>query len=182
MKAVDTSAKHYDKSTIVFHWLIALLVVAQWIGAHLIDEFPRGALRIDAISAHITFGVLIGLLTAVRIWWRVTQGTRLPGIGSGVIQFLAKAMHWGLYLLIFAAVGLGLTVVSLHSFSYFNLFSLPTITTGSRALVGSVLETHELVATVILLAAGLHAIMALIHHYAWRDGVLARMIPRLSAR
>ena len=118
----------------------------------------------------------------MRIWWRVTQGTRLPGIGSGVIQFLAKAMHWGLYPLIFAAVGLGLTVVSLHSFSYFNLFSLPTITTGSRALVGSVLETHELVATVILLAAGLHAIMALIHHYAWRDGVLARMIPAAPAR
>lgn len=181
MTPVDHSEKYYDKSTIVFHWLTTILVIAQWIGAHLIDEFPRGALRIDAISAHITFGVLIGLLTAARLWWRLTQGTRLPGVGTGTIQFLAKAMHWGLYLLILGTVGLGLTLVSLHSFNYFNLFSLPTIATGSRALVGSVLEIHELIATLILIAAGLHAVMALVHHYVWRDSVLARMIPRLSA-
>jgi cytochrome b561 len=181
MMPVDASAKYYDKRTIVFHWLITVLVVAQWTGAHLIDEFPRGALRIDAISAHITCGVFIGLLTVVRIWWRVTQGRRLPGVGTGAVQFLAKAMHWGLYLLILGAVGLGLTLVSVHSFNYFNLFSLPTVTKGSRELLGSVLETHELVATLILVAAGLHAVMALVHHYVWRDGVLARMIPRLSA-
>lgn len=180
MTQLDGTAKHYDKHTIVLHWLIAILVTAQWIGAHLIDEFPRGALRIDAISAHITFGVLIGLLTVARIWWRVSHGARLPGVGTAAVQFLAKVMHWGLYLLTLGAVGLGLTVVSLRSFSYFNVFTLPTLVKGSRALVGSVLETHELVATLILFAAGLHAAMALLHQYVWRDGVLARMFPRLG--
>jgi cytochrome b561 len=173
-------ATHYDPRTIWFHWLTALLVVAQWAGAKTIDWWPKGPLQVDAISMHITFGILLGALVLVRIWWRATDGRRLPEVGTGILPLLAKAMHWGLYLLILTVVALGLTMISMHSFSYFNFFMLPVVTTGSRQLVRSVKGYHDLGATTILIAAGLHAAIALVHQYAWRNGVLARMIPRLG--
>jgi len=37
---------------------------------------------------------------------------------------------------------------------------------------------HALAANSILILAGIHASAALIHGYFWRDGVLARMLPR----
>jgi cytochrome b561 len=182
MQPVSTAATQYDRRTIVFHWLTTVLVVTQWLGSKTFDLFGKGPLEVDAISAHITLGVLIGLLVVARIWWRLTEGVRLPEVGGGVLPLLAKAMHWGLYLLILAVVALGLTMVSLRSFSFFNLFNLPTIATGSRPFLRSVHGIHELLANVILLAAGLHAVIAIFHQYVWRDGVLARMVPSLSAR
>lgn len=180
MTSALVAASRYDSRTIWFHWLTAILVVTQWVGAKTIDWWPRGPLQVDAISMHITFGVLLGALVLVRIWWRATDGRRLPEVGTGILPLLAMAMHWGLYLLILIGVALGLTMISLHSFSYFNLFMLPDLTTGSRQLFRSVKSYHDLVATTILIAAGLHAAMALVHQYVLRNGVLARMIPRLG--
>ena len=59
MQPVNTSATRYDITTIIFHWATAILVVEQWLGAQIIDWFPRGAPRVDARSVHITGGVLL---------------------------------------------------------------------------------------------------------------------------
>jgi len=179
MTSSPAAANHYDSRTIWFHWLTAILVVGQWIGAKTIDMWPRGSLQVDAISMHITVGIVLGALVLARIWWRATDGRRLPEVGTGILPLLAKAMHWGFYLLIVAVVALGLTMLSVHSMSFFNLFMLPALT-SNRALFRSVHSVHDLLATTILIAAGLHAVVALVHQYVWRNGVLARMIPRLG--
>lgn len=173
------AAAQYNSRTIWFHWLTALLVAGQWIGAKTIDMWPKGALQVDAISLHITFGILLGGLVAIRIWWRTTSGRRLPEVGDGIVPLLAKTMHWGLYLLLLTVVALGLTMLSVRPLSYFNYFMLPALT-NNRVLFRSVHSLHDLLATTILVAAGLHALMALVHQYVWRNGVLARMIPRLG--
>ncbi len=67
MQTVDTLARRYDPLTMFFHWATALLIVTQWLGAQTIDWFPRGALRVDARSMHITFGVMLAALLAGRI-------------------------------------------------------------------------------------------------------------------
>jgi cytochrome b561 len=182
VQPVSTSQAQYDRATIWFHWSTAILVIAQWIGAKTVDIWPKGALKVDAISMHMTGGAMLGLLVLVQIWWRATRGRRLPGIDGGYLKMLAKAMHWGLYLAILVVVALGLTMVSVRSVSYFNLFMLPTLGTASRPLLRSIRGYHELIATAILVAAGLHAAMALVHQYVWRDGVLSRMIPQTTAR
>jgi superoxide oxidase len=38
-------------------------------------------------------------------------------------------------------------------------------------------ELRGTIATIILILAGLHASVGLIHHYLWQDGVLRRMLP-----
>jgi cytochrome b561 len=178
MQPVNRIARRYDTPTIVFHWVTAALVLAQWIGAQTIDLFPRGALRVDARSVHITLGVLLAILLVARLVWRATGGRRLPLADVGALNLIAKATHWGLYALLLAMVLVGMFLAWTRGDSLFNLISIPAYDPGNRALADQVQELHGTLGWLIVALASLHASAALFHRWVWRDGVLNRMLPR----
>ncbi len=178
MQPVSTDAKRYDPATMFFHWATAVLVVGQWLGAQTIDWFPRGPLRVDARSVHITVGVTLAALLAARLLWRVTRGRRLPLADKGALNLVSKGTHWGLYALLAAMVLAGMFLTWTRGDSIFNLFTIPAYDPGDRALAHQVQDVHATIGWVILALAGLHAGAALVHRYLWHDGVLARMLPR----
>jgi cytochrome b561 len=177
MQSVSPSAKRYDGWTMVFHWLTAILVAAQWLGAQTIDWFPRGPLRVDARSTHITLGIFLTLLLVARIAWRATEGRRLPLADKGVLAVLSKATHWVLYLLLIAMVSVGMFLAWTRGDSIFNLFSLPKYNPTNGGLPDQVLGIHATIGWIIVGLAGFHAAAALVHRYLWHDGVLQRMLP-----
>ena len=181
MQPVSRTARQYDAVTIFLHWTIAVLVVAQWLGAQAIDYFPRGPYRVDARSVHITMGLVITALLAARLLWRATRGRRLPLADAGVVNILAKATHWGLYALLAAMVLLGMFLAWTRGDSIFNLFNIPAYDPGNHALADRIQNLHASVGWLILALAGLHATAALIHRYVWKDGVLGRMLPKAGA-
>ena len=178
MQPVSANARSYDATTIFFHWATATLIVLQWVGAQTIDLFPRGPLRVDARSVHITFGVLLAALLVARLLWRLTGGRRLPLADAGALNLVAKGTHWGLYALLAAMVLAGLFLTWTRGDSLFNLVSIPAYDPGNRALAHQVQEVHGTIGWIILGLAGLHAAAALVHRYWWHDGVLGRMLPR----
>lgn len=177
MQPVDTAARRYDARTMFFHWATAILVVVQWLGAQTIDWFPRGPLRVDARSVHIVLGVVLAVLLAARIIWRLTRGCRLPLADEGSLNLVAKGTHWGLYALLLAMVTLGFGVVWAQGDSIFNLFSVPAYDPSNHDLGEEVQGIHGTVGWIILALAGVHASAALVHRYLWNDGVLGRMLP-----
>lgn len=177
MQTVSPTARSYDARTIFFHWATAVLVVAQWLGAQTIDWFPRGPLRVDARSVHITLGVLLAALLVARLAWRVTGGRRLPLADKGALNVVAKGTHWTLYGLLAAMVLAGMFLTWTRGDSIFNLFSIPAYDPGNRALAEQVQDVHGTIGWIILALAGVHASAALVHRYLWHDGVLARMLP-----
>jgi cytochrome b561 len=178
MQPVSTTSRSYDATTIFFHWATAVLVVTQWLGAQTIDWFPRGPLRVDARSVHITFGVLLAALLVARLAWRMTAGRRLPLADKGALNVVAKGTHWTLYALLAAMVLAGMFLTWTRGDSLFNLFSIPAYDPGNRALADRVQDVHGTIGWIILAVAGVHAAAALVHRYLWHDGVLARMLPR----
>lgn len=181
MQPVSQTLQRYDNRTIFFHWATALLVVLQFAIAWTIDDFPRGALRVDARSTHIAIGTLLAVLLIARLAWRATSGRRLPDADKGVVQIAAKATHWGLYLLMLAMVAVGLFLTWARGDNIFNLFSIPAFDPGNKALREQTQDLHALIGWAIIGVAGVHAVAALVHRYLWRDGVLARMLPGASA-
>jgi cytochrome b561 len=177
MQSVSTLATRYDTTTILLHWITAILVVEQWLGAQIIDWFPRGSPRVDARSVHITCGVLLAITLSARIVWRLTRGRRLPPVDTGVLNLIAKATHWGLYALLAAMVLVGLALAWTRGDNIFNLFAIPAYDPGNRALADQVQDIHATIGWIIVGLAGLHAAAALVHRYVWRDGVLLRMLP-----
>ena len=178
MQPVDPAAKRYDRATITLHWLTALLVVAQWCIAKMIDWAPRGDPRVPMRSLHLTVGVILVVLIAVRIIWRATRGRRLPAADRGVLHVLAKATHWGLYALVMATLILGLLLWWVRGDTWFFVFSPPKL--DDPGLRGFVASWHPTLATAILWLAGLHAVAALVHRVMWHDGVLGRMLTRTT--
>jgi cytochrome b561 len=178
MQPVSPAATRYDTTTIVFHWITAILVATQWLGAQTIDWFPQGAPKVDARSVHITCGVLLGLILLGRIVWRLTAGRRLPSAEDGVLGWAAKSTHWALYALVVLMVAVGIALAWVRGDSIFNLFTIPKFDPGNKALADQVQGYHATIGWIIVAAAGLHAAAALFHHYVWRDGVLSRMWPQ----
>jgi cytochrome b561 len=170
-------SERYDSTTLWLHWITALLVVEQWVGAHLIDDFAKGFPRTAARSVHISFGLILAVILIVRIFWRGTQGRALPPANRGFLQIVAKGTHWLLYLLIVAVIAAGISLVWLGGVSFFDLFKIPAYAGATKLLRHNVFQAHMWIANVILIVAGIHAAAALIHHFVWRDGVLRRMMP-----
>ena len=176
MQSVTSMATRYDPTTIALHWATALLVVGQWLGAQVIDWFPRGPLRVDARSVHITAGALLAVLLLARILWRATRGRRLPLADNTALSVVAKGTHWALYGLLALTVTLGLLLAWARGDSLFNLVAIPRLDPADRTLAGQLQEWHNVTGYLILALAGLHAAAALVHRCVWRDGVLDRML------
>jgi cytochrome b561 len=177
MRQVSLTAKRYDLPTIWFHWVVALLVLVQWVIAQMIDWFPQGMPRIGARSVHISLGLCLGILLVARILWRATHGRLLPPADRGIVQILAKTVHYALYALLIAMVLIGIFLVYVRGDSFFGLFTVPAFDPGNKALRENIEDLHGTIATIILILAGVHALAGLIHHYLWHDGVLRRMLP-----
>ena len=177
MQPISRTTARYDTVTIAFHWVTAIMVAMQWLGAHTIDWFPRGPLRVDARSVHIVFGILLALVLAGRIIWRTSRGRRLPPADQGALNALAKLTHWGLYGLLTAMIIAGIALAWARGDSLFNVVAIPAFAPGNKALPDQIGEIHATIGWIIVATAGLHATAALFHRYVLHDGVLARMLP-----
>lgn len=105
---------------------------------------------------HIWRGLAVFAFVLLRLGIRQVQGAPDAG-GQGRLQKAATWEHGLLY-------GLLLVVPVLGSMAWF----------GGFKLAGGV---YGPLANALLLIAGLHAIIALFHHFVRRDGFLYRMLP-----
>jgi cytochrome b561 len=169
----------YDRTTISLHWITAGLVAVLWIIGQTADWLPDGVLNTDYWSIHVVLGFALAAVIAWRMIWRNSGGSRLPAADAGVLQVVAKATHYGLYLLLLVVVVLGLVNAFVRGYNLFDLVSLPQV--GDRAVRKPITHWHGFAANLLLGLAGLHAAAALFHHYILRDSVLARMVPTHEA-
>lgn len=165
----------YDRTTIVLHWTTAILVVLLWIIGQTADWIPDGPVNTDYWSVHVMLGFALAVVIAWRMIWRRSGGRELPAADAGPLHVLAKATHYGLYLLLLIVIVLGVVNAFVRGYNLFDLASLPQI--GDRALRKPITNWHGLAANVLLGLASLHAAAALFHHYVLRDSVLGRMLP-----
>ncbi len=125
----------------------------------------------------------MGLLPLVtRVMWRTTRGRRLPLADGPALSVVAKGTHWALYGLLALMVTLGLLLTWVRGDSLFNLVAIPRLGLADQDTAERLQGWHNAVGYLILSLAGLHAAAALVHRYAWRDGVLERMLPRFRGQ
>jgi cytochrome b561 len=152
----------YSKTQIILHWLVALLVVAQFVLHDGIATAWDGYLEgrpggfDPLVFAHVLGGGLILALVLGRVVLRRRQGAVAPVAGTSPL--MARLTHWG-HLALYA-------ILALAAFS------------GMAAWFGGVqraAEVHELVKIAILVLVGGHFAAALFHQFWLKDGLLSRM-------
>ena len=170
----------YDRKTITLHWLSAALVLTLWVIGQTIDWFAPGDGRIAARSTHILLGVVLAVVLIQRIRWRRNGGTKLPSAVDGWQGKAAIGVHHLLYGLLTAIVVIGLACVWIRGDTIYGLFKVPAWDPTNKALRHNAVELHGLLANSLLLLSLLHAAAAIWHQFVRKDGVLARMVPRLD--
>jgi superoxide oxidase len=166
--------RRYSLITIAIHWLTAVLIVAAWFTA-----VGGPSARTNPSFVHITLGFAVLFLVVPRLiaCW-LGAAPRVEDPQSRWLDLTARAGHTVLYLLIialpltgwYAASKLGIPV------SFFGV-TLPSLTASVQGAPGPIAELHETGGTVILVLAGIHAVIALWHQFIMHDGTLNRMNP-----
>ena len=148
----------YSGAQIVLHWLIAVFVLVNYLTGERMEEAFEQAMKTPDAPAggglHVWLGVTILVLAAIRILLRVVRGG--PEQEPGPRGKAASALQGMLYLLM-VAVPVGGMI------AWF----------GGIGFVGG---GHALFANLLIILAGVHAVLGLVHHYVLKDDVLRRMM------
>lgn len=175
----NTSGR-YGAAAKTFHWLIALLIFAQFgLG---IDgaQLPLGIDKLIMLARHKSVGITIFLLAALRVSWRwFSPPPLLPGNMIKSERLLAHASHTLLYVLLFALplTGWFFSSASGIAVSWFNIVALPNVVPTSKSLASVLLSVHIALAITLAIVVVGHIAAALWHHFVRRDTVLVRMLP-----
>ncbi len=170
----------YDAVAKTLHWLILLLLIAQYTVAWTMPHIGRNTPAVGLVSLHFSIGVTILAVVIIRLLWRWTHPMpMLRGVVPAWHYGLAYASHVLLYLLLLALPILGWVDSGFRGYSidFFGLFTIPQLIASSPALAGRTGDIHSFVGTLLLILVGLHVLGALYHLVVRRDGVFARMLP-----
>lgn len=171
----------YSKVAIAFHWVIAALVIANFVLASMAEDLPREA-QGALMSPHKAIGVAILLLSVLRLFWRLGhKPPPLPDSIPGWQAGLGKFVHLLFYFLIIAVPFSGWLMASAHPqappVDFFGLLDVTLPVDKSKDLAGIGHEAHEILTKPLFILILLHIIAALKHQFADRLPFLQRMWP-----
>lgn len=149
----------YSGAQIALHWLIAggvlfNYIVSSGMGRALRQRLEAAEVTVPVAGPHVWVGAAVMALVVLRIGLRLLRGGPAPE--KGALGKAASAAHGLLYVLMLA---------------------VPV--SGAMAWFGGVNaagDPHGMLANLLILLAGAHALAALFHHYVMKDGVLRRML------
>ena len=186
----STGPSRYDSVAMTLHWLIALTVILNIALGLYMGELPRtDPMKFTILQLHFSVGLTVLILSVLRVAWRLMNKVPpLPANMSTLERWLAKGMHLAFYILILALPLTGWAILSASPrggpIPYFGLFNWPHIwflsnmdMAGKKAIIGSIAETHETLAWIMIVLVPIHILAALYHQHVRKDGVLARMLP-----
>jgi cytochrome b561 len=175
-----SSPTRYSAVAQAFHWLIAALVVTQFVLANLEDDLPIGARKLALLARHKSFGMTVLMLAIMRLLWRLKNPPpELPPGMTPLQRGLARGTHIAFYVLLFAMPLTGWLMSSAknYSVSWFGLFTWPNLIGKNEIAYNLLHSTHEILSDILLVVAVLHILAALKHHFWDKDNVLLRMLP-----
>ena len=171
--------KRYSIIAMLLHWAIAIAVIVNWRIAESAEHLPdaeRGAV----MANHFALGMLILVLTVLRIIWRLINPP--PPKGRHLQpweRLLATITHSAFYVLLISLPLLGWIGMSGYDYAI-DMFGVvwPVLPVGfGEERVGQIIDVHATLGTVMLVLIALHILGALKHTFIDKDGNLFRMLP-----
>ena len=175
--------ERYTWQAIALHWALALLIIGMlWLGFSL-EDIPRNTpARGFYVNLHKSFGVLVLLLTLLRLAWRASHPA--PPLPAATPRWQMRAAGWShglLYLLVLTQALSGYLGSSFGKYGvkFFGL-PLPQWAWESKPVQSFFGNIHGAVAVALAVLVALHVAAALKHLLVDRDGIFQRMWPGRS--
>jgi cytochrome b561 len=175
-----TAQLHYGTPAKIIHWLIVALLAVQYPIGWLMPDLHRGMTPGTAMTFHVSIGMSILVLTALRLAWRLTHPVAPESSLPAWQQRSSEAVHWLLYALVLATTLTGWLFASFRgwSVSFFYLVPLPMLASDNEAAGRTVDGLHQAMELALLVTIVVHVAAALAHIFVYRDRVMQRMLPR----
>jgi cytochrome b561/polyisoprenoid-binding protein YceI len=176
---MNNETTHYTPIAKILHWLVAGMIVVQFILAQLADNASSDLQELALLANHKSVGITILAVAIVRIAWRLMNPP--PALPAAMPQWQVTASHvshWSMYVLLILVPVAGwlMSSASAYSVSWFGLFQLPDFAGPDAEMAEIYEEIHEILATVLLVIASVHVLAALKHALFDKDDVLRRMV------
>jgi cytochrome b561 len=183
MTPIENTEARYGAVAILFHWSMALLVIGlAALGLYMVTLPDVGfdTNKVTLVLYHKEFGLLVLVLLATRLAWRITQ--ILPRLVEHLPDWqkiAARFVHLSFYALLFALPMTGYLMSSAAGIpvSFFGLFTLPDFVHRDYGLFQRYVAVHQWLGYVLILFIFVHAGAALRHHFVFKDDTLRRMLP-----
>jgi cytochrome b561 len=180
----------YGALTKLFHWLIALLILLQYISANIMLRTPAEGKTLGLgqgtyYNWHKSLGLVVLLVVLARLVNR-RVGKLPPWAGTlttleQIIMHRTEQLLYGT-LLIVPLSGLLYVMAGNYGVLLFGLWDLPN-PIGPAPLVAEIaLWVHVGCAMLLLLPLGTHLGLVLGHHFGLRDRLIHRMLPGRTTR
>ncbi|MBI3285600.1 MAG: cytochrome b [Burkholderiales bacterium] len=181
MKNIQAAPQaRYSMTTIILHWLVALLIVAAFALGTVMTDMRISPAKLQYYSWHKWLGVTVLALVGLRLLSRLSgTAPAYPDSMPAWEKQAARGTHALLYLLMLAVPlsGYFYTLAAGYPVVYLGLFELPVLI-GPHPELKHFLKTLHATLTYIMLALViLHVAAALKHYFIDQDGILQRMLP-----
>lgn len=177
--APRATVDRYSRGAMLLHWLTAAMVLYLfWLGWTMVD-LPKGPERGASFGLHKSIGMLVIVLTVVRLLWRrANPPPALPGLVARWQVRLSTMVHHGFYLMLLLHPLMG--YVSAEFAGYGNkLFGIKLYNWGwkDHSINEFFTECHEATGVILLLLILIHLAGAISHAVKRGDHVVRRMLP-----
>jgi cytochrome b561 len=168
----------YGTTAKIFHWLIVALLLVQYPLGWLMPGIHRDMKPGDAMTIHISNGIVILALISLRFWWRLTHRVAPESSLPPWQRVASEGVHWLLYALVLLTTLTGWAFASYRgwSISLFFAFPLPTLAAQGSPTARAIGSLHQNAEWALLIVIGLHVAAAFAHLLFYRDGVMQRML------
>ena len=176
----DNPPARYTGIAQLFHWIIAGLIVTQFILAWSAEDLPLGMHKLALFARHKSIGMTVLMLAVLRLLWRFKhRPPQLPAAMTPIERRLAGATHVAFYVLLFAMpiTGWMMSSAKNYSVSWFGLFTWPDLIAQNDGAFNVLKTTHDYLSDILFGIAVLHVLAALKHHFWNKDDVFLRMLP-----
>jgi cytochrome b561 len=171
----ESAPVRYHSVHVGLHWLMALLVIimlgiGKFVMPGVAADDPQ---KVSMLQIHAYTGMLLGILLVVRLILRFTTKQPPPAdAGNALLNFVAKATHFLLYLFIAG--------MALSGFGLFQMAQLSAVFSGTIPYPSDFFQYlprmgHGLTSWLLLALVALHFGAALYHQFIRKDNLLARM-------
>jgi cytochrome b561 len=183
MPPIENTEDRYGAIAILLHWSMAFLVaglVALGLYMVTLPDVGFNTKKVTLVLYHKEIGVLVLVLLATRLAWRVIH--ILPRLAEHLPDWqkiASRFVHLSFYALLFALPMTGCLMSSAAGIpvSFFGLFMLPDFVHRDDGLFQRYIVIHKWLGYVLILFIFVHAGAALRHHFVLKDDTLRKMLP-----
>ncbi|PKB25095.1 cytochrome b561 [Novosphingobium kunmingense] len=181
MNTQAAPSARYSRGAVILHWLIAVLIVLNFVFAFMAEDKPREE-ALAIMANHKAIGILILLFTVLRVVWRLTHRPPAPLADLKPWELaLSRVVHFLLYLFMLAVPLGGWATHSAWSggqpVNLFGLIDWPGLPFAASKTLGETFgEMHEVGAFSMAALVVLHIAGALKHRIVDRNPDTLRRI------